>query len=67
MGRPHLYLDGHRHSAFMTWAAVATPFLFAFAIGGHGFEFCMSVASWRHALRSEWPLFMISNNTGNNR
>ena len=31
------------------------PFLFAFDVGGLGFEFCVFVAGWRHALRSEWP------------
>ena len=31
-----------------------------FDVGGLGFEFCMFVAGWRHALRSEWP-FMINN------
>ena len=34
------------------------PFLLAFEVGGLGFEFCVFVAGWRHALRSEWP-FMI--------
>ena len=33
-------------------------FLFAFDVGGLGIEFCVFVAGWRHALRSEWP-FMI--------
>ena len=28
-------------------------------IGGLGFEFCVFVAGWRHALRSEWPLIII--------
>ena len=31
------------------------PFLLAFDAGGLGFEFCVFVAGWRHALRSEWP------------
>ena len=35
------------------------PFLFAFAVGGLGFEFCVFVAGWRHALRSEWPFIII--------
>ena len=30
------------------------PLLFAFVVGGLGFEFCVFVAGWRHALRSEW-------------
>ena len=34
-------------------------FLLAFDVGGLGFEFCVFVASWRHALRSEWPLIII--------
>ena len=37
------------------------PFLFVFAVGGLGFEFCVFIAGWRHALRSEWPF--ISNIT----
>ena len=24
-----------------------------------GFEFCVFVAGWRHALRSEWPFIII--------
>ena len=35
------------------------PFLFAFADGGLGFEFCLFVAGRRHALRSEWPFIII--------
>ena len=35
------------------------PLLFAFVVGGLGFEFCVFVASWRHALRSEWPFIII--------
>ena len=35
------------------------PLLFAFVVGGLGFEFCVSVAGWRHALRSEWPFIII--------
>ena len=31
------------------------PLLFAFVVGGLGFELCVFVAGWRHALRSEWP------------
>ena len=31
------------------------PLLLAFVVGGLGFEFCVFVAGWRHALRSEWP------------
>ena len=33
--------------------------LLAFVVGGLGFEFCVSVAGWRHALRSEWPFIII--------
>ena len=33
--------------------------LLAFVVGGLGFEFCVFVAGWRHALRSEWPPFII--------
>ena len=28
-------------------------------VGGLGFEFCMFVTGWRHALRSEWPFIII--------
>ena len=30
-----------------------------FVVGGLGFEFCVFVAGWRHALRSEWPFIII--------
>ena len=30
-----------------------------FDLGGLGFEFCVFVAGWRHALRSEWPFIII--------
>ena len=35
------------------------PFLLAFEVGGLGFEFCVFVAGWRHALGSEWPFVII--------
>ena len=35
------------------------PLPLAFVVGGLGFEFCVFVAGWRHALRSEWPLIII--------
>ena len=35
------------------------PLLLAFDVGGLGFEFCVFVAGWRHALRSEWPFLII--------
>ena len=35
------------------------PLLFAFVVGGLGFEFCVFAAGWRHALRSEWPFIII--------
>ena len=35
------------------------PLLLAFGIGGLGFEFCVFVAGWRHALRSAWPFIII--------
>ena len=38
--------------------------LFAFVVGGLGFEFCVFVAGWRHALRSEWPFIIIIINRG---
>ena len=39
------------------------PLLFAFVVGGLGFELCVFVAGWRHALRSEWPFIIIIINT----
>ena len=35
------------------------PFFLAFDVGGLGFVFCVFVAGWRHALRSEWPFVII--------
>ena len=35
------------------------PLLVAFVVGGLGFEFCVFVAGWRHARRSEWLLLFI--------
>ena len=35
------------------------PLLFAFVVGGLGFEFCVFVAGWRHVLRSKWPFTII--------
>ena len=35
------------------------PFLLAFGVRGLGFEFCVFVAVWRHAIRSEWPFIVI--------
>ena len=35
------------------------PLLFVFFVGGLGFELCVFVAGWRHALRSEWPFIII--------
>ena len=34
-------------------------YYYAFVVGGLGFEICMFVAGWRHALRSEWPFIII--------
>ena len=36
------------------------PLLFAFVVGGLGFKFCVFVAGWRHARRSEWPIIIIN-------
>ena len=35
------------------------PLLLAVDVRGLGFEFCVFVAGWRHALRSEWPFIII--------
>ena len=37
----------------------SVPLLLAFDVGGLGFELCVFVAGWRHALRSEWPFIII--------
>ena len=37
------------------------PLLLTFDVGGLGFEFCVFIAGWRHALRRIWP-FIIDNN-----
>ena len=42
---------------FITFSSF--PLLLAFVVGGLGFEFCVFVAGWRHALRSEWPFIII--------
>ena len=34
-------------------------FLCFSVVGGLGFEFCLFVAGWKHALRSEWPFIII--------
>ena len=40
------------------------PWLYdLFVVGGLGFEFCVFVAGWRHALRSEWPFIINIINT----
>ena len=41
------------------------PLLLAFDVGGLSFEFCVFVAGWRHALRSEWPFIIIITNNKN--
>ena len=38
---------------------VSSSLLFVFVVGGLGFELCVFVAGWRHALRSEWPFIII--------
>ena len=35
------------------------PLLFACVVRGLGFELCVFVAGWKHALRSEWPFIII--------
>ena len=35
------------------------PLLLAFVVEGLGIEFCVIVAGWKHALRSEWPFIII--------
>ena len=50
-GQPMLSFEQFYISSF--------PFLNAFVVGDLGFEFCVFVAGWRHALRSEWPFMII--------
>ena len=33
--------------------------MFDVDVGGLGFEVCVFVAGWRHALKSEWPYIII--------
>ena len=49
----HIYTDIYTQ-LFMIGADVAFVVSLAFVVGGLGFEFCVFVAGWRHALRSEW-------------
>ena len=35
------------------------PFLFVSAVGCLGFELCVFVVGWSHALRSEWPFYLF--------
>ena len=43
------------------------PLLLAFDVGGLGIEFCVFVAGWRHALRSEWPFIISSSSSSSKR
>ena len=59
-------LSSSSEGEFTTWPLIqcfilfcSFPLLFAFVVGGLGFEFCVFVAGWRHALRSEWPFIII--------
>ena len=36
-------------------------FLFAFAVGGLGFDLCVFVVGWGHAFQSEWLLLIYYN------
>ena len=58
LGRPHLTWMVSFEQCFILFCSF--PLLFAFGVGGLGFEFCVFVAGWRHALRSEY-------NNNNNR
>ena len=58
-GRKLLRDKGHRGTTDTEGQRTLTPLLFAFVVGGLGFEFCVFVADWRHALRSEWPFIII--------
>ena len=57
LGRPHLTWMVSFEQCFILFCSC--PLLFAFVVGGLGFEFCVFVAGWRHALRSEWPFIII--------
>ena len=44
-------LPRHKHLIYIM--------LIIFVVGGLGFELCVFIAGWRHALRSEWPFIII--------
>ena len=44
----------------MRWVGINNAnLILQFALLHIGFEFCVFVAGWRHALRSEWPFIII--------
>ena len=43
----------------LQFASLAYHKISIVCVGGLGFEFCMFVVGWRHALRSEWPFVSI--------
>ena len=48
---------GTQHEVDCNISVLLISFLVAFEVGGLGFEFCVFVAGWRHALRREWHFF----------
>ena len=51
-------MNGGAASQFFACILI-TVLILVFVVGGLGFEFCVFVAGWRHALRSEWPCIII--------
>ena len=53
--------DGKRRKTWGIWWWEFFFFLslLLFVVGGLGFELCVFVAGWRHALQSEWPFIII--------
>ena len=48
----HFFIHGHNAQQHQRQ-------VLAFVVGGLGFEFCVFIAGWRHALQSEWPFIII--------
>ena len=46
------------HIGFYCYCVIVVIIIW-FVVGGLGFEFCVFVAVWKHALRSEWPFIII--------
>ena len=54
-----LSVYGIQGGTFTFYIYHTTQYTLLFAVGGLGCEFCVFVAGWRHALRSEWPFISL--------